>query len=169
MCPYQQRSHDKQRRTATAGMSPFCPPHLILVGSTMSHIQCLRHIYHTEKGRSRWEAQHGGEAFWVQDDTCSCALLAVPSTSWTILAKQKDCMNSCCHKGELGLHYLVELTMKRSISAHPKAPEQSTNQSLANCLLLRSKNLSCAFVTSFVDWWEEDPEGRENIFQERSF
>lgn len=133
------------------------------------HPRCLRHIYHTEKGRSRWEAQHGGEAFWVQDAACSCALLPVPSMSWTILAKQKDCMNSHCYKGELGLHYLLELMMKRSISAHPKAPQQSTNQSLANCLLLRSKNLLCASVNPFLEWWEEGPEGRENIFQGSSF
>lgn len=133
------------------------------------HPQCLRHIYHTEKGGSRWEAQHGEEPLWVQEAVCSCALLQAPSVSWTIQAKQKDCMNSLCHKGELGLHYLVELMVKHSISAHPKAPEQNTNQNLANCLLLRYKNLSCAFVTPFFNWWEEGPKGRVNIFQGRSF
>lgn len=133
------------------------------------HPRCLRHIHHTEKGGSRWEAQHGGEDFWVQDAACGCALLLVPSRSWTIQAKQKDCMSSHCHKGGLGLHYLVELMMKRSISTHPKTPEQSTNQSLANSLLLRSENPSCAFVTPFLNWWEEGPKGRENIFQGRSF
>lgn len=133
------------------------------------HPQRLKHIHHTEKGRSRWEAQQGGEAFWVQVAACGCGLLPLPSMSWTVQAKQKDCMNSHCHKGELGLHYPVELMMKCSISAHPKAPEHSTNQSLANCLLLRSKNPQCVFVTPFLDWWEEGPEGRENIFQGRSF
>lgn len=128
------------------------------------HSRCLRHIYHTKIGRSRWEAQLGGEDFWVQDAACGCALLLVPSRSWTIQAKQKDCMNSHCHKGELGLHYLVELMMKHSISAHPKTPEQSTNQSLAISLLLRSKKSVVCLCNSFSQLMRGGPRGKRKHF-----
>lgn len=154
--PTVQRSHAKECRTAAVWMSPSCPPHLaLLLGSTMSHTHSASDTSTTQKKAEEDEQQsspqHGGEAFWDRAASGGCALLPVPSISWTLQANRKDCMSSDCYKGELRLHYLVELVMKSSISAYPRAPERSTYQSLANCLLLRSKNQLCVFVTPVLD------------------
>lgn len=135
-------------------MSPSCPPHFILLGSTISHTHNASNTSTTQKkaetDKRQCSPQHGGEAFWA-DASGGCALLPVPSISWTLQANQKDSMSSDCSKGELRLHYHVELVMKSSISAYPRAPEHSTYQSLANCLLLRSKNQLCVFVIPVLD------------------
>lgn len=153
--PTVQRSHAKQCRTAAVWTSPSCPPRPILLGSTMSHTHNTPNTSTTQKkaeaDEQQCSPQHGGEAFWVGDASGGCALLPVPSISWTLQANQKDRMSSDCCKGELGLHYLVELGMKSSISAHLGAPECSSYQSLANCLLLRSKNQLLVFVTPVLD------------------
>lgn len=168
-----QRSHTKQCRTAAAWMSPSWSPHIILLGSTTSHTHNdSNHLYHTEKGKGRQVAVlpwAWGRRFGAGDASTGCALLPALSISWTLQANQNGHISSDCCKWELGLHYLVELAMKSSISVYPRAHEHSTYQSLANCLLLRSKNQLCVFVTPVLDWWEKGPQGRESIFQGRSF
>lgn len=153
--PTVQRSHTKQCRTAAAWMSLSCPPHVILPGSTMSHTHNTSNPSTTQKkaevDEQQCSPQHGGEALWAGDASSSCALLLVPSTSWTLQANQKDHTSSNCCKWELGLHYPVELVMQSSISAYLRAPEYSTYQRLGNCLLLRSKNQLCVFVTPVLD------------------
>lgn len=163
--PMVQRSQAKQCRTAAVWMSPSCPPHLILLGSTMSHTHNASNTSTTQKKaeEDEWQSspQHAGEAFWAGVASSGCALLPAPSISWTLQANQKDRMSSDCYKREMGLHYLVELVMKSSISAYPRAQEHSTYQSLANCLLLRSKNQLCVFVTWLMRRW---PRGKGKHF-----
>lgn len=111
-------------------------------------------------------SQHGGGLFGLQ--TPAVVLCCQPSTSLRLSKKtQKDHMSSDFYKRELGLHYLVELVTKSTISTHPRAPKHSTYQSLANCLLLRSKNRLCVFVTPQM--MRRRPRGKGNVFQARSF
>lgn len=141
-------------------MSSSCPPHLILLlRSTMSYTHNDLNLLKVKADKQQCPIQHGGEAFWLADTSSSCALPPAPSAFWTLQANQKDRMSSNSYRGNWGFIILCNWWWK----AHPRAPEHSTYQSFANCLLLRSKNQLCVFVTSVLNWWEDSPERRKTF------
>lgn len=152
--PTAQRTQAKQCRTAAAWMLPSHLLHLIILGSVMSHIHNASNTSTRQNKAEADEQQCSPQHFGLGMPPtvvpyCWYPCWFPPSLGLS-KQNQKGCISTDCYKGELGLHYPVELVMKSSISSHPRAPEHSTYQRLANCLLLRSKNQLCFFVTPWL-------------------